>query len=391
MAVINPPGFLQNAGATHTAEQTRNWVDLMVAGKTGATTLLPRGGVNPALGNALQVTQSGSPAMSVVVKSGAATIPGSEGSKQGCYSVLNDNDVTLAIATAHASLNRIDIVCFKVEDTAYSGSTNAASLVVVTGTPAGSPVAPAAPNNSIIIAQVSIVANDTSITNGEITDRRQYMAATGGLISVADTTERNALTAHESLGVYRRDLDVIELYDSAAFRTWYPQFRSANTLGGTAGNITISSIPTSLKALRIMVTSRSNQAAAIAGLILQIGGDTGTNYRYRTIFTQSGGAPAITQGYGVASALVSYMPAATSTAGVFGVCVIDIVGWDRPHSNFLTGVSHGGYLDTAVNDITNNTQFAYSGSNTLNSILVAPDAGSFIAGTEVIVEGTYGP
>src|SRR5689334_14955062 len=98
MAAINPPGFLQNAGATHTAEQMRDWFALQSISARAANALVPRGGVNPALGFALSVTQTGSPSMAVVVKAGAAQLPGTEGSKQGVYSVLNDADVTLGIA-----------------------------------------------------------------------------------------------------------------------------------------------------------------------------------------------------------------------------------------------------------------------------------------------------
>lgn len=207
MAAINPPGFLQNAGATHTAEQFRNHLGLFVVGKQSSTSLIPRGGVNPALGNALQVTQSGSPAMSVVVKSGHATIPGSEGSKQGVYTVLNDADVTVSINASHATLHRIDRIVFKVEDQAYSGVTNTSSIVAVAGTPASSPVAPAAPNNSITLATVSIVANDTAITNGEITDTRFYMAAVGGVIQCLSTGRPSANTITDGQIIYETDTD----------------------------------------------------------------------------------------------------------------------------------------------------------------------------------------
>lgn len=217
MAVINPCGFLQNAGATHTAEMFRNWQGLLVAGKTGSTSLISRGGVNPALGNALQVTQTASPSMGVLVKSGHATIPGSEGSKQGIYSVMNDADVTLSISAAHATLNRLDLICFKVEDDGYSGAAHTSSLVVVAGTPASSPSLPTAPANSITLASVSIVALDTSITTGEITDRRTYMAALGGVISVENSTERDALTAYRTQLVYRRDTDKIEEYNGSSW------------------------------------------------------------------------------------------------------------------------------------------------------------------------------
>lgn len=217
MAIINPAGWLQNAGATHTAEQQRNWQSVLLSGKTGSTSLMPRGGVNPGLGNMLVITQLGSPAMGIIVKSGLACIPGTEGGKQGTYSVLNDGDIVLSLSAAHATLNRIDLVVLKVEDQGYSGAVNAASVAIVTGTPASSPAAPSPPNNSITLAQIFVGANVTQILTANITDKRPFLAAAGGFISVADATERNALAAYDSLGVYRRDTDTIEIYDGSAW------------------------------------------------------------------------------------------------------------------------------------------------------------------------------
>lgn len=232
MTVITPPGFLQNAGATHTAEMFRNWLGM---GYTGLNTgLIPRGGVHPALGNKLQVTQTGSPSMAVLVKSGHCMIPGSEGSIQGAYSAMNDADVTLSISAAHATLNRIDSVVFKVEDSAYSGGVNQASLVVVTGTPASSPSAPTLPANSLELAQVSIVALDTSITNGEITDKRNYLAGIGGVIFCTSTTRPASGNIIESQLIYETDTDKIQAWDGAAWnevwnKTWTQAWTSFTT------------------------------------------------------------------------------------------------------------------------------------------------------------------
>jgi hypothetical protein len=187
------------------------------AGKNGATSLITRGGVNPNLGNQLSVTQTGSPSMAVIVKNGHAVIPGTEGSKQGGYSVFNDADVTLSIGAAHASLNRIDSIVFKVEDSAYSGANNTSSLVVVAGTPASSPAAPTLPANSIELARVSILANDTSITTGEITDRRFFLCGLGGIIIATSSTRPAGTTVAEGQTIYETDTDSIYSYDGA---TW---------------------------------------------------------------------------------------------------------------------------------------------------------------------------
>jgi hypothetical protein len=176
MAVLNPPGWLQNAGSTHTAAQLRSYVGGLLGVASLAQPLIPAGGVNPYLGSMLQVTQSGSPAMSIVVKSGLAFIAGTEASAQGVYAVVNDADLTIAVTANSSGLARIDSVFFKVQDTQYSGAVDAASLVVVAGTPSGSPVHPAAPNNSVRLADIAVANGAASITNANITDTRTYFA-----------------------------------------------------------------------------------------------------------------------------------------------------------------------------------------------------------------------
>ena len=184
MAVTNPAAFLQNAGATHTAEITRNAIGAFQAGPRTASSLVPRGGVHPHLGGALAVTQNGSPNMTVNVANGMIAVPGTEGTSQGQYICMAPTTTNLAITAAHATLPRIDIVVAKVEDAAYSGANNQWSLAVVTGTAAASPTAPAAPNNSITLATVAVAAAATQILNANITDTRPYSSV--GIIYVKD-------------------------------------------------------------------------------------------------------------------------------------------------------------------------------------------------------------
>lgn len=389
MAVINPCGFLQNAGATHTAEQMRNWHGLIIAGKMGATSLLPRGGVNPALGNALSVTQTGSPSMAVLVKSGHATIPGSEGTKQGVYSVMNDADVTLSIAAAHATLNRIDIVCFKVEDQAFSGSVNSSSLVVVTGTPAGSPSAPAAPNNSITLAQVSIVANDTSITNNEITDKRQYMTSLGGLLSVADATEESGLTVYDSLAVWRRDLDVIDVYDSggAAYKTFYPKYRVDQILGSTTATITFSSIPSNLKTLRVYWTARGNNASNQEHLRMRVNNSSSAVYFTQTL--QNNGTTVT--GQQIDSSGTSHFcghVVNNSTATNFSDGEIIFPGWNVTYGKMQHLAKANNFSN--ANALLDNTggMYAAAGPYTRLDFFLANSA-SFVSGTQFRLEGDF--
>ena len=240
MTAYNPPGWLQNAGATHTAVQMRNYIGALSHGNDGASSMRGRGGVNPSLGNALSVTQAGSPNMTVLVKSGVAWVPGSENSVQGLYGVLNDADVTVTITAAHATLARIDIIVFKIEDSQYSGGANTSSIVAVAGTPSGSPAVPTAPNNSIILAQVAVAALATTITNANITDRRRWLAGLGAVLPVNGTTERNALTGlYEGFTVWRSDIDCFNVYDGTAWR--YIGSRPTSSTVATSQNTTSTS------------------------------------------------------------------------------------------------------------------------------------------------------
>lgn len=228
MAAINPPGWLQNAGATHTAEQMRNWLSLLVAGANGANSLVARGGVHPSQGFSLTVQQTGSPSMAVIVKSGLALIPGTEGIRQGAYAVMNDADVTVSITAAHATLPRIDSVIFKVEDQVYSGTNNTSSIVVVTGTAASSPVAPTLPNNAMELSRVSVAANATTITNANLTDRRPYLSGVGGAILCTSSTRPTAVGAGQL--IYESDTGNLRVWDGAS--SWVSFAR--NLLGWTS-------------------------------------------------------------------------------------------------------------------------------------------------------------
>jgi hypothetical protein len=214
MAVTNPAAFLQNAGATHTAEVTRNAFNGMISGARAAASLIPRGGVHPALGTQLAVTQQGSPAMGVTVGTGHIFVPGTEGTSQGGYNCYAATTTNLSISAAHASLARIDIVVAKVEDSVYSGATNAWSLAVVTGTAAGSPAVPSAPANSVILAHVAVAANATTIVNANITDKRPYIAM--GIIPVATPADLPSV-AFDGMFAFSRSNDSLYFHDGV---TW---------------------------------------------------------------------------------------------------------------------------------------------------------------------------
>lgn len=159
MALRNPPSWLQNG--SHSAENDRLTANQIVWAQTGVRRT-----------NDLVVSQSATPAMSVSIAAGWAIIVGNYTSNMGAYSIYNDAAVTATITTADATNPRIDRICLTVGDSAYTGVTNTVTVNVVAGTPAGSPVAPATPTNSISLATVAVGAGVTTIVNANITNTR---------------------------------------------------------------------------------------------------------------------------------------------------------------------------------------------------------------------------
>jgi hypothetical protein len=122
--------------------------------------------------SSLAITANSPAGMSVRVATGWAAIVGTTTSNMGVYTIFNDAQDTLTITTADPTNPRIDLVCATVRDAFYSGANNDVIFQVIAGTPAGSPVAPALPANSISLATVAVGAAVTQINSGNITDTR---------------------------------------------------------------------------------------------------------------------------------------------------------------------------------------------------------------------------
>lgn len=252
MAEINPCGWLQNAGATHTAQQMRLFLGSLLTGLSVGNSLACRGGVHPIFGGKLLVQQNGTPNMSVNVSGGAAYIPGTESITQGVYFCGVDATVNLSITTAPgAGLNRIDLVVFKVQDSFYSGATNASSLAVVTGTAAASPSAPTAPANSIILAQVFVGALVTSITTANITDTRIYAAGLMGVLPCLSGSRPSSSLIIPGQFIYETDTKLVRFWDGSAWQA-ISLSSGAHVESATTGTTTSTTYITSLTTAGVM-------------------------------------------------------------------------------------------------------------------------------------------
>lgn len=221
MAEQNPPVFLQ--AGTYPAEDVRSAFGSLMfsSGVMGE--------------HDFNVIQSLTPAMSVNVLAGSAWVPGTEGTYQGSYYCQNRGAKTVTITASNPSNPRRDLIVLRVQDAAYSGAVNSWSISVVTGTPAAVPVDPAVPANSIVIARVAVAAAATSITNGNITDLRQFGATRGGE-TVCKSTARPSVP-YVGQRIYEADTFKHLVFQSVA-TGWTPEW---NTPWGAVADISYSS------------------------------------------------------------------------------------------------------------------------------------------------------
>lgn len=177
MALLQPPSFLQNR-TDHTAQEDRLYL---------------QGIMNPGVGGLSipLVRAQASPNMSVIVAKERFFINGTESTTQGMYHGYNDADLTVTIAASSPTLSRTDLVCAYIQDAFYSGANNQLVVDKVTGTAGGG--VPSAPANAIILAQIAVAANATTVTNANITMISQIAAP---VIDVPDVfTNQAAATA----------------------------------------------------------------------------------------------------------------------------------------------------------------------------------------------------
>jgi hypothetical protein len=259
MTVRTPPSWLQNG--SHPAENDR-----LTTQALWATTGIIKS-------NSLLVHENTPPGLSVVVDSGWAAIVGTTQANMGTYVTYNDASVVLSLNTANPTNPRIDLICATVNDAYYTGSLNNVVIQAVAGTPAGSPVAPSLPANSITLATVAVGAGATAITNANITDTRVLVTT-----NIPESGDISAVNAGTGLSG-----------------------------GGSSGSVTLA-IDTTVTADLTTAQTLTNKSLTSPRINLGINAQTGTTYT--TVLADNGKLVTQTN----ASAITTTIAAASSVA-----------------------------------------------------------------------------
>lgn len=175
--------------------------------------LAARGGVRP---GDLAVSAQTTPNMTVLVAAGQAFVQ-QTAAAAGQSVVTSDAAKTVPIAASDVTNPRRDLVVFRVYDETVALAGRKAQIEVVTGTPAVSPVDPAVPANSVVLARVTVAAGASTVTNANITDLRAATVSLGGITPSAGATD----VAGAYAGQYRDNLVTRDL-ERWNGTTWVP-------------------------------------------------------------------------------------------------------------------------------------------------------------------------
>jgi hypothetical protein len=172
------------------ALNTQSRVDTRLAMSTTMTpsaNLVSRSGLVADGGFALQSVS----AMQCQITPGRAYVQGVL--SQGAYPVAVDAAVPLTVPDGDPQYGRIDLVVLRIRDDQFDGSgVETATVELVAGTPAATPVAPAVPAASLGLWLISVPAKTSAGGTGvswstATTDLRVYTASLGGIVPFGAT------------------------------------------------------------------------------------------------------------------------------------------------------------------------------------------------------------
>lgn len=205
-------------GSVVDAEDARLATSMLAApGKTPAQS---RTGVRPAPGDPGLVRGTPLPSGNVTVQPFQAVIQGTRHAGAGAYLATLDEQKTLDVlkVPAHGSYSRFDLVVARQTDAQYGDSTSKFTVEVIAGTAASQPSDPTVPGDVLKLARITVRANASTVTGGDITDLRPYTCAVGGVLPVRNAAER-PVDAYNGLYVHRLDTGRLEFFNGSGWKS----------------------------------------------------------------------------------------------------------------------------------------------------------------------------
>lgn len=217
--------------------QTFQWATGIFPGDSSGTTITD-----------YQVTQTTpSASMAVLVQPGQLIVNRSVG---GPYIGTSNAAFTVTIPASNTQ-PRIDYVVMRVRDLGVDGVGAAVQTytpVVLSGTPGGSPAEPVGQltDGDVLLAAITVRASSTSVLNSDISDRRLFVSAQGGIYPAGTIDTRNG--AYPGHVRYNLNTKSYEGWDGAAWTviaapavwsSWTPSLTYAGSGGVGPGTVSL--------------------------------------------------------------------------------------------------------------------------------------------------------
>jgi hypothetical protein len=128
---------------------------------------------------------------------------------------------------------------------------------------------------------------------------------------------------------------------TVSFGSDFYQIASTNVGSGGVSSINFSSIPQDYTHLQIRIMSRSTTASTLSWSGLRLNGDSNSdNYKGHQLYGD--GSSAVSDAFGSASHLASFLTTgSSSTSGIFGVAIIDILDYNNTNKYKTIKVKQG--------------------------------------------------
>lgn len=211
MTVLTPPGYLQ--GGTYTAKLDRIYLATIGNLPDLSASFSARQGFF----NGRVPVYANPSGMDVTIGACSAIIKNTFASASGDYFMANDATVQVTPAASSPTQNRHDIIGFQVKDNLFdsSGLNTVVPAVIQGSNSAGTPSDPSLPASFIPVLRAVVNAGVTSPTLQSLIRKT---TSDGGLLRVANPTERAEISPYDGQAIYREDRDWIEVRDGSAWR-----------------------------------------------------------------------------------------------------------------------------------------------------------------------------